>query len=273
MRGNTDGWTCYIRPMNAVRLHFPEPGTEALPLPEGRHRIGWRDDRLGLVTEQATALITFKVDPRGIWMNVAGQAACVHVNGRRVYTVALLRSGDVLHLDHVELRLCADARALPPSPPQTAPEPQAADPRLLLRALSGPDHGRCLTLDRPRLIGRSARVDVQIDESACDECDVRLEPAHGQVLLRHLRASGRTLVNGQIVHEAVLMAGDQVVFGPRHRFVIESPQVGAPPPVNAPPTPVLPPSPQRPLRGLLWLLAAAGLLAAVLAGVLLLGPV
>jgi len=255
-----------------VRLHSPEPGTLALPLPEGQHRIGWRDDRLGLVAEQAAALITFNVGRRGIWMNVAGQVASVHVNGRRVYTLALLRSGDVLHLDHTELRLCADVRAHPPSPPQ--PEPQAADPRLVLRALSGPDHGRCFTLDRPRLIGRSAGADVQIDESACGECDVRLEPAHGQVLLRHLHASGRTLVNGQMVHEAALMAGDQVMFGPLHRFVIESPQVGAPLPVNAPPTPlVLPPLPQRPLRALLWLLAAAGLLAAVLAGVLLLGPV
>jgi len=257
--------------MDAVRLHFPESGTEALPLPEGQHRIGWRDGRPGLLTGPGQALITLSVDRRGVWMSVTGQAACVHVNGRRVYKLALLRRGDIIHLDRAELRLCADARAPSPSA-QAMAEPADADPRLVLRALSGPDHGRCFTLDRPRLIGRSARADVQIDESLCGECDVRLEPAGGQVLLRHLRASGHTLVNGQRVHEAVLAAGDQVVFSPRHRFVLESAQAGTPPQASARPTPA--PAlltPRRSLRPLLWLLATAAVLAVLLAAVLL-GP-
>jgi len=260
--------------MEAVRLHFPAPGAEVLPLPEGRHNIGWRDGRPDLACKHAQALITLTVTPRGIWLNIGEQAPRVHVNGRRVHKIAWLRSGDVIHLDRVELRLCAVPPAHPPLPAQAAPLPPEpeADPRLVLRALSGPDHGRCFTLDRPCLIGRSARADIQIDDTAHSDGDVRVERVHGQLLLRHLRASGRTLVNGQRVHDAVLAAGDQVVFGPRHRFVVESPLTGAPP-VNARPAPVLTPPLRRPLRSLVWLLAAATLLATILAGVLLLGPI
>jgi len=75
---------------------------------------------------------------------------------------------------------------------------------------------------------------------------------------------------------AVLRAGDQIAFSPRHRFLVESPQTS--PSVPSAPSaammqPLLLPSfSARPLRPLIWLLAAAVLLAAVLAGVLLLGP-
>ena len=58
------------------------------------------------------------------------------------------------------------------------------------------------------------------------------------VLLRNL-GSGQTVVNGVPVRDAVLGAGDQLVFDGQHRFVVEFPaapaEAGSEAPVPAPP--------------------------------------
>jgi len=261
--------TWYIDAMDVVRLHFPEPDTQALRLSEGNHDIGWRDGRLGPVDDTADALMTVSVGQRGIWMNVSSRTACVHVNGRRIYQLALLRSGDVIHLDSAEFRLIADPRPLPAQLP-TPSKAMQADPRLVLRALGGPDHGRCFTLNHPCLAGRSAGADLRIDDILCGEHHAWLERDQAQVLLRHPQAGGRSMVNGQALHEAVLVAGDQIAFTSRHRFVLESPATSTP---QEPATafPELTPARSRALRPLIWLLLAAAGVAVLLTWVLLFG--
>jgi len=260
--------------MDAVRLHFPEPDAQVLLLSEGNHDIGWHDGRLGPVSEKIDALLLLRIsmDRRGIWMSVLDKATCVHLNGRQIHRLALLRSGDVIYLDNnLKLRLTSPAR---PLPAQTQSSPQIAEtnPWPVLRALGGPDHGRCFTLNRPCLAGRSSEADIQIDDPACDKRHAWLERLQDQdrVLLRHPAISGRSLVNGLPLHEAVLAAGDQVTFTPRHRFVIEAPNISTRySPLPTTPASTLPPP--RSLRPLLWLLVAAALLAAALTGVLLFG--
>jgi len=257
--------------MDEVRLHFTGVKTAALPLSKGSYRIGWHNGGLRQVDEQADAWIKISVDRRGIWLRVCHVTASVYVNGRRIYQLALLRSGDVIHLDRTELRLISATRPLS-SPAPASTTSLAADPRWVVRALGGPDHGRCFPLDRPRLVGRSSNADLHIDDPACGEAHAWLEWDHGQVRLRHLGASAHSLVNGQALHEAALGVGDQVAFSPRQRIVIEAPHAPRSPPEGAA-TPVQALSQPRPraLWPLLWLLVAAALLAALLAGVLFFG--
>src|SRR5690606_6349670 len=100
-----------------------------------------------------------------------------------------------------------------------------------------------------------------------------------------LGARDDTLVNGHRVREGLLRAGDQIVFGANHRFVLEAPlsaarttdhsasdaDAGADPAEIAPPRqPVRSPVASS-LRRLPWLLLAAVLLAGALALLLLYG--
>jgi len=254
-------------------LHFPGTDTQALCLSEGVHGIGWQDGSLGVVSEHASAQLRLSVSRSAMWMKVADEAACVHLNGRRIHRIALLRSGDIIHLDHAELRLVS-APVLSRTQAQSLSNATGSDPRLVVRALGGPDHGRCFTLNRPLLAGRSANADLRIDDPACGERHAWLERGQGpdQALLRHTGGSDYSLVNGQLRHEAVLAAGDQVAFTPRHRFVIEAPNApSARTPKTTQPAPVLPRRRPRVLRPLLWLLAAAAMLATLLVGLLLFG--
>jgi len=265
--------TWYIGPMEAASLYFPDPDTEPLRLLPGTHLVGLEGERLGAVADPGQALLTVQVSQRDLWLHVTPRTAtCVHVNGRRVHRIALLRSGDVIHVDAAELRLISEPR---PHTPEHAPaQPSHADPCPLLRGLNGQHHGRCFTLDRPRWIGRGARTDIQIDEPGWGERQLRLERVQGQIILHNPGNADDSIVNGHPLREAVLTAGDQLVLGRRHRFVLEVPQAGArpsPPPDHRTMPPRQPPTSRT--RGLwpLWLLAAAAVLAAALAALLLFG--
>jgi len=265
--------TWYIEPMDAARLHFPGTDTEPLPLLPGTHLVGFEGEHLGAVAELRQALLSLQVERGDIWLHVvAHTATCVHVNGRRVHQIALLRSGDVVHVDAAELRLVT----LPPRPhtPGQASGQGPHDLCWVLRGLSGQHHGRCFTLDRPRWVGRGTSADIQIDEPTWAECQIRLERDHEQILLHNPGAADDSVVNGCPRCDAVLAAGDQLVLGRRHRFVLEVPQTNAPalPPFDGRATAPrrLPASPAR-TSWPLWLLAAAALLAAALSGLLLFG--
>jgi len=257
--------------MEAVRLHFPEPHAQALRLTPGTHDIGSCGEGLGPVTEPAQALLRFSMDRRGIWVQVLRDTASIHVNGRQVHQTALLRPGDVVHVDAQALQLAAPSA--PPVPEvSAAAHDRGSAPCLALRAHGGRWHGRCFSLERPLLVGSSARADIHLDAPEIDHQHARLQWVCGQLQLNVLGAGADCMVNGHHCREAVLQAGDQVLFGRLHRFVLEAPQrvagAGAAPDA----VPAAGPAP-RSLWPLTWLLIAAMALAGLLAGLLLFGEV
>ena len=264
--------------MNEISLRFPEHPGGALPLDSGVHGIGRNaDGTLTRIDDPAAADVCFCVDRRGTWLTVRDGVRGVHVNGRPVQRVAMLRVGDNVHVDGSEIALLGP---LPPPPPAQA-DPLAdgsSDPRVVLRGVGGRHHGRSFTLERPRLVGSSVDADLRIDDPAFAERHARISLQGDRVVLRDLGSVEGSIVNGQPVRDALLRTGDQIVFDAHHRFVVE-----APAPVNDRIGP--PPLPDdggervessrqalgRSARRLPWLLLAALLLAAALSGLLLFG--
>jgi hypothetical protein len=226
------------------------------------------------------ALVQLCVDRRGVWLKLDPRARAVHVNGRPVRRMAMLRVGDAIYVEGREMLLLgarsAESRVPAPAPQGT----EESDPRVILRGVGGQYHGRSFTLDRPRLVGRGADCDIRIDDPAFAERHARFELQGADVVLRDLGGEG-SVVNGEPVRNAVLHTGDQVVFDSHQRFVVEAPG----PPARArahgePPADehldaatgfadaaALPQNGRR----LPWLLLAALLLAAGLSALLLFG--
>lgn len=264
--------------MENLRLHFSNRQLPDRPLPMGVHRVvreaagtlGVGDNAQGALLAQVC------VDQRGMWLQVANGVRGVHVNGRPVKRMSLLRAGDSIYLDGVELLLRAayeGVDAVPPTDPATA-----EDPRVVLRGIGGEHHGRSFPLCRPCLVGRARDATLRIDDPAFAEHHAQLELRGDRVLLRDLGSAEGSLVNGSPVRDALLKAGDQVVFDGRHRFVIEVPWLPhtALEPLTAEPVETPPTEPvQRPLsqsaRRWPWLLLAALLLAGALSALLLFG--
>ena len=269
------------RPVDSLRLRFPNQSHADVLLGPGVHGIGRASGgRIGPVSSDAPAedvLVQVCVDRRGAWMKVGAASHGVHVNGRPVKRMAMLRVGDAIYVDGTELLLLGiNSTAVAALP---APNGEAGDTRLLLRGVGGQHHGRSFTLDRPRLVGRCADCDIAIDDPAFADRHARLEVQGESVVLRDLGSGEGSVVNGEPVRNAVLHAGDQLVFDAHHRFVIEAPgrpglrepQVG-----EGEILPLVQASGEasQPARGshrLPWLLVAALLIAAALSALLLFG--
>jgi hypothetical protein len=267
-----------LRRVEDIRLKFAGTGVAELPLGPGMHAIGHDGDgTIGVVDEQQPALVRFNVDRRGIWLTVDDAAHGVHVNGRPVRRMAMLRVGDCIYVDEVELVLVAGTP--PPTVPAklgNAPVDIISDPRIVLRGVGGHYHGRSFTLERPRLVGRSTDADIRIDDSTFADRHARIDLQGDVIVLRDLGSATGSVVNGAVVRDAVLKPGDQVVFDAHHRFVIEAPARA--PQHDLPPAldesresgrrvAAIDPSARR----LPWLLLAALLIAGALSALLLFG--
>ena len=108
------------------------------------------------------------------------------------------------------------------------------------------EKGRCpaIALQRPvLLIGRHPECDVRIDLPKISRRHCCLALAYDRVLIRDLGSHNGLRVNGRLVEEARLHAGDEVAIGPViYRLEVEAvrPSPAAP---NSPPA--RPPSPSQ----------------------------
>ena len=210
--------------MEGLKLRFPEHHHPEMPLTAGVHAIGRIGDTVGLVEEADAPLIRLCVDRRGVWMTVAQGARGVHVNGRPVQRMAMLRLGDAIYLDGVEMLLVSnDGVETLPEAYRHLPGEFRGDCRVVVRGVGGRHHGRSFTLESPRLVGRSDEADIRIDDAAFAERHARIEMIGDRIVLRDLGSGDGSVVNGEAVRDASLAPGDQIVFDTHHRFVIEAP--------------------------------------------------
>ena len=211
------------RRVENLRLHFGNRQQPDRALATGVHRVV--REASGLIgvgdNAQGALLAQFCVDRRGLWLQVASGSRGIHVNGRPVQRMALLRAGDTIYLDGAEILVQASHQGLDAVP---QPDPgDSNDPRIVLRGLGGQHHGRAYTLSQPCLVGRSTAAAIHIDEPGFAERHAQLERRGDRVLLRDLGSATGSMVNGVVVRDALLAAGDQVAFGSQHRFVLEVP--------------------------------------------------
>ena len=167
-------------------------------------------------------------DRRGLWMRVPSGTPGVHLNARPVKRLAMLRVGDQIVLEQVQIVISEDSpqvieRNIPmAAPPVLAEAQKVSAARVVLRGVSGAHYGRSITLSEPRTIGKGANCDIRIDDVGIADKHVQLELQGDRVVLRALAPNGGAMVNGVQVRDAVLAPGDQVVLD-SHRFVLEAP--------------------------------------------------
>ena len=240
-------------------------------------------------------------DRRGLWLRVPEGVPGVHLNARPVRRIALLRIGDQVVLEQVQLVLAENDpdlidRIIPPSPPAALSEAQRVSAsRVAIRGISGNLCGRSFTLTEPKVVGRGASCDIRIDDPAFAERECQFELHGDRVVLRSLNKGEFTSVNGVAVADAVLAPGDQVVID-QHRFLVEAPGLPArgqdrlraqaqqqhtqtmkavrvPQSTPAEQRESLDPPPQPVDPGALWwLIAAAAVLAAAMTALLVYSP-
>lgn len=267
------------RRVENLRLHFGNRQQADRPLATGVHRVVRESNGMLGVGDaaQGALLAQFCVDRRGLWLQVASSVRGVHVNGRPVQRMAQLRPGDCVYVDGVEILVRASHRNIDASPAPA--QHDAGDPRIVIRGVGGRHHGRSYPLTQVCVVGRAQDADIRLDAPAFAERHAQLERRGERVQLRALGSAPDIVVNGMPTREALLVAGDQVVFDSQHRFLVEVPWLGSTAsagesgsPDGDSPTPPERPAPGLQVKRWPWLLLAALLLAALLSALLLFGP-
>nr|WP_255783726.1 FHA domain-containing protein [Lysobacter chinensis] len=260
-------------------MQFPNRERSDLPLGPGVHALGRDDGGLPvLVDDPDRGIMQFCIDRRGIWLQLRDDVRGIHVNGRPIRHMAMLRMGDVLHVDGYQVSLIGPEPAPPPDgQPGSTGSSGAA---MVLRGVGGAHHGRAVVLDRPLLVGRQRACEIRIDEPGFAERHARLEPHPEGVILRDLGSQHGSRVNGWPVRHAMLTPGSQVMFGTQQRFVVEAATMPQHPSLSLPafdpePASLRPmesvPAVARTALRIPWLLLAALLLAGALSLLLLYG--
>ena len=258
--------------MDELRVRFCDGDQPDLALGAGVHALGRSPTGLGPVADEAPWLLRLCNDRRGIWMTVAEGMRGVHVNGRPVLQVAMLRPGDSIHVDGAELLLLG-ADVVPAANDDGRHGDGAGNPQIVLRGIGGSHHGRSVSLDAPRRVGSAADADIRIQGETIAAEHALIEARNGRVVLRG--AASDVMVNGHRTREATLRNGDQVAFGVQHRFVVEAPPLAlsSAAPARHAANADLPREARRPhwSRRTPWLLIAALLLAGGLFALLAFG--
>lgn len=217
-----------------MHLTFPNGEHPSVAFDHGEIGIGSRAGQGILLPGSSLAPhhASLVSDRRGLWLRVPPGTPGVHLNARPVRRIALLRIGDQLCLEQVQIVLGeADAdvidRRIPPTPPPALGEAQRVSAsRVVIRAVSGSMHGRSFTLTEPKVLGRAIGCDIRIDDPALADRQAQFELHSDRVILRALGDSEFIAVNGVPVRDAVLAPGDQIAID-QHRFVLEAPGLPA----------------------------------------------
>jgi pSer/pThr/pTyr-binding forkhead associated (FHA) protein len=222
-----------------MRLSFPNGEHPDVVIDQGEVRIGSAPGNRVVVADAGLSAnhAVFRVDnQRGIMLTLENGSGGAHVNARPVRELALLRLGDVVSLNRLQVLVKPDDerhidREVPPPPgAMTDPAQRAAASRVVLRGIAGAFHGRTFSLLDPITIGRAANADIRLDEPGMEERHACLEQHPDRVVLRDLGSHDGAVVNGIALKSAVLHPGDQITFE-QHRFLLEAP--GLPPRGNA----------------------------------------
>lgn len=217
-----------------MRLTFPN-GEHPDVVESSRITLGSGSDSRVRLDGLADRHAVLANDRRGLWLVIESGDAIAHVNARPVSRLALVRPGDLISLGRVQMLLRSESEPMTSQlPPANAAlnrentgNSAICSERFLLRGVGGAHYGRSFPLCDPIVIGRGESADLRLDEPAMGDRQARIELHGDRVVLRDLGAGDGTVLNGVSVRNALLMAGDQLVWE-QNRYVLEAPGISAP---------------------------------------------
>ena len=129
--------------VDTLRLRFPNSNQPDVAIGPGLHGLGRGADGVLVVAPPegreartaAPALAHLCVDRRGTWLKLPDGARGVHVNGRPVKRMAMLRVGDAIYIEGAELVLLGAPRERAAMPAASGQD--GGDARVVLRGLPG----------------------------------------------------------------------------------------------------------------------------------------
>ena len=214
-----------------MRLAFPNGEHKEVALSRGSISIGSSENDDIVLTSDGIrpGHATIIVDQRGVTLDISEQSGEIKLNQRTVRLKAILRMGDAILIDQIQMMLHAAASRMrnPPEATKNMSDEQLSivkkmPAKVYLRGVAGEHFGELIPLYRRLVIGRGEDCDIILKGNEISREHAAIENSSDGVFLRDLGSINGTFVNGNQVRDVVLNPGDQIAFD-TERYVIESP--------------------------------------------------
>lgn len=200
-----------------MQLSFPNGDHADVLVGEGSVRLGATTDNDVILPGLCDRHARLTRDARGIVLEILDARARAHVNARPVREKALVRYGDTLCLDAVNITVSEPDSAVG-EVSSTVARPHGVA-HGVLRGMSGVWFGKSIVIGKDFAIASGADGMVRLGAHADGSPLARIDVDDGQLQLISNQATG-SVVNGRLQSSVLLRSGDQLVFG-RERFVVE----------------------------------------------------
>jgi len=208
-----------------MKLIFPNGEHAQVLLSQGVNRIGSASTNGVMLDKPGIKPLHCELhqNANGVNLQLPPGSGEVTVNDKPVHEMIALRSGDIIMIAGVVMRVAAmDAPRAPMPGGSSAPMPmdpgedngatrmRMAVPKFILRGVSGPVFGKVYPVAGPTVIGRAPECTIPVTVDEISRRHVQLKPTVDGLAVEDLGSANGTYVNGQRVQTGFMKPGDEL---------------------------------------------------------------
>ncbi|MDK1024386.1 MAG: FHA domain-containing protein [Gammaproteobacteria bacterium] len=166
-----------------------------------------------------------KVDGETVTLTDVGTQTGTSLNGTKLTGPVMLRAGDLISIQGVELEVVGAESAAPEGKTLVLSGTARFEMGLgswAIVADSGPEKGQVIAIKEKTSIGRALECDISILEPGLSRQHAELEILDAELIIRDLGSSNGTYLNGKKISQAVCRGGDVLQFE-RIKFIVRAP--------------------------------------------------
>ncbi len=166
-----------------------------------------------------------KVENDIVTLSDVGTQTGTSLNGTKLTAPAILRAGDLIDIQGVELEVVEVESAFPEGKTLVLSGTALLDMGVgnwSIIADSGPEKGQVIAIREKTSVGRALECDISILEPGLSRQHAELEVVNDELIIRDLGSSNGTYLNGKKINHSVCRSGDVLQFE-RIKFIVQAP--------------------------------------------------
>lgn len=166
-----------------------------------------------------------KVDGEMVTLTDVGTQTGTSLNGTKLTGPAMLRAGDLISIQGIELEVVEVESAVPEGKTLVLSGTALFEMGLsgwAIVADTGPEKGQVIAIKEKTSVGRALDCDISILEPGLSRQHAELDIVDDELIIRDLGSSNGTYLNGKKVSHSVCREGDVLQFE-RIKFIVKGP--------------------------------------------------
>jgi len=210
-----------------LKIQFKDARSDPIVLSDPGKTIGKGSANDIVLDEEGVNVFhaDLKVEGDIVTLTDVGTEAGTSLNGTKLTGPAMIREGDLISIQGVELEVVAAESAAPEGKTLVLSGTALFDMGVGVWAIvadSGPEKGQVIAIKEKTSIGRALDCDISILEPGLSRQHAELEIVDDELVIRDLGSSNGTYLNGSKVSQSVCRSGDVLQFE-RIKFIVQAP--------------------------------------------------